>query len=59
MGDLDTYTFTANVGESYALRVVDSATGTLYPSITVYNPNGTFADNSRQIRQQSLGTGVT
>lgn len=41
LGDLDSYTFTANVGESVALQVADAA-GTFAPWAIVYAPNGNF-----------------
>ena len=41
LGDLDTYTFIANVGETFDIEVTDiSDTGTLRPWIQLYGPSG-------------------
>jgi hypothetical protein len=39
-GELDSYTFTATVGEGIALRVADLAGGALTPGFTIYGPAG-------------------
>src|SRR4029453_17227012 len=40
LGELDSYTFTAAIGEGIQLRVADLARGVLYPWLTVYGPTG-------------------
>jgi lysophospholipase L1-like esterase len=42
VGDLDSYTFTATVGESVQLRVADLSNNTFYPIITLYGPSGNY-----------------
>ena len=49
VGDLDSYTLTASVGENIHLRVVDTEGGALYPRVTLYRPDGsyvTYGNNS-------------
>ena len=45
-GDLDSYTFTADAGESIVLRATDVAGGAFAPNIDVYDPSGKRAVNS-------------
>ncbi len=40
LGDLDSYTFTANVGESVEIRVADTSNNDFAPGITLYGPSG-------------------
>jgi hypothetical protein len=47
-GALDSYTFTAQTGESTQLRVTDIAAGTLVPAIWVYDPTGGLEVNASQ-----------
>ena len=47
LGDIDTYTFTANAGESVFLRVADTETtefinSDLFPRVELFDPSGTF-----------------
>lgn len=42
LGDLDSYTFSAQAGEGFHLRVADLATAGLYPQIYLYAPNGSY-----------------
>jgi hypothetical protein len=39
-GELDSYTFTANVGQGVQLRVTDLAGGAFVPAMSVYDPSG-------------------
>jgi hypothetical protein len=41
LGDIDTYTFIANVGETFDIQVTDiSESGDLFPRIELYGPSG-------------------
>ncbi len=43
LGDIDTYTFAANIGESIQIRLADLAhqnTGDFFPNIHLYDPSG-------------------
>ncbi|WP_444996542.1 hypothetical protein [Aliikangiella sp. IMCC44359] len=40
LGDLDSYTFIADVGDNILLRVADIAGASLYPRMTLYAPDG-------------------
>ena len=41
LGDIDTYTFTAEAGQIVLIRMVDtSEAGSLHPAIRLYNPSG-------------------
>ncbi len=47
LGDIDTYTFTANAGESVFLRVADTestefVSAPFYPRVVLFAPNGSF-----------------
>lgn len=47
LGDIDSYTFSANAGETVLLRVADKETTTFinadfFPEIALYDPNGSF-----------------
>ncbi|QDU69320.1 hypothetical protein [Engelhardtia mirabilis] len=42
LGDLDSFTFDVNAGQSYQLRAVDTAIGGLSPRINVYDPVGAY-----------------
>jgi len=42
LGDLDSYTFTANTGEGVQIRVADTGSNNFYPKITLYDPNGAY-----------------
>lgn len=40
LGDLDSYTLTANAGDNILLRIADTAAASLYPRMTLYAPDG-------------------
>jgi hypothetical protein len=42
LGDLDSYTFTANAGEGVQIRIADTSSNDLIPRITLYDPNGAY-----------------
>jgi hypothetical protein len=42
LGDLDSYTFAAGVGESIQLRVADTMQTSFHPIVTLYGPDGAF-----------------
>lgn len=44
LGDLDSYTFSIQAGESFLLRVADLAQGALYPQLNLYAPDGSYLD---------------
>lgn len=46
-GDLDSYTFTASVGESIHIRAADIDGTTMIPQIDLYGPNGALLKSSR------------
>jgi hypothetical protein len=46
-GALDSYTFAANVGQGFTLKMTDVAGGPLMPKITVYDPTGAIAGSAR------------
>jgi len=47
LGDLDDYTFDVTAGAGVHLRVVDVGKTSLYPYITVYDPNGGVVVNAQ------------
>jgi len=44
LGELDSYTFTASVGEGIVLRAADLAGGALVPAFNVYGPTGSLVN---------------
>ena len=45
VGDVDVWTFTANAGDSIAVRMAEATPGsTLTPALTLYGPNGALLD---------------
>src|SRR4030095_10659330 len=45
-GDMDPWTFIAQTGESFVVRVGETATSTLVPWLRVFGPNGLQLDES-------------
>jgi len=43
VGDLDSFTFALNTGESFQLQVVDDLLGSMVPNVTIYDPLGNFS----------------
>ena len=52
-GDLDTYTFVANVGDHITLRS-GRASGTLYPELKLYDPLGVLLDQGTDATDASV-----
>jgi hypothetical protein len=50
-GAIDSYTFTANAGETIELRVTDTLAGSFVPTVAIYNPTGGLVSSA-------LGTNV-
>ncbi len=46
-GDLDSYTFTASVGENVHIRAADISVSTMIPRIDLYGPSGALLKSSR------------
>ena len=46
LGDLDSYTIDANVGETVRLTVADLDGGSLFPWIGIYNPSGALSKSA-------------
>ncbi|MCP4288286.1 MAG: hypothetical protein GY792_28275, partial [Gammaproteobacteria bacterium] len=42
LGDLDSYTFTANAGKDVQIRITDTSGSDFYPRITLYGPDGAY-----------------
>jgi hypothetical protein len=45
LGDIDSYTFSANIGETVNLRIADTGKNNFYPLIALYGPNGAYIDS--------------
>ena len=45
LGDIDSYTFSANIGETVNLRIADTGKNNFYPLIALYGPTGTYIDS--------------
>jgi hypothetical protein len=45
-GDLDSYTFAGNVGDSVQLRLTDTTGGDLYPRLFLYGPTGALVTSA-------------
>ena len=63
LGDFDTYTVTASVGDRLVLRAVDVSTGGLFPQIQLFDPTGalvTSAQNSNvaDLQYTALASGT-
>ncbi|MGI9592168.1 MAG: PKD domain-containing protein, partial [Myxococcota bacterium] len=56
VGDIDSFTFTANAGESYLLRIADVNGTTLFPQVNVYDPNGAFVTSGSGFDVGSIAT---
>jgi hypothetical protein len=52
-GDLDTYTFVANVGDQITLRA-SRASGNLYPELKLYDPSGALLDQGADATDASV-----
>ena len=46
LGDLDSYTFTANVGEEVQIRIANTSSNDFRPRITLYDPNGAYVTHN-------------
>ena len=63
LGDLDSYTFEANAGESVQIRVADTSDGPLSPWVFLYGPDGSLLTSSSgstvaEIRCPTLACGI-
>lgn len=59
LGDLDSFTFDIQAGESYLIRVSDTRSTALYPRLTVYDPRGSFVAQNGGLDVAALGAVAT
>jgi len=59
LGDLDSYTFTANAGEGVQIRVADTSSNDFRPRITLYDPNGAYVTSDTNYDVAAISYAVT
>ena len=55
LGDLDSYTFTANAGENFQIRAADTSNSDFVPHIRLYDPSGSSVGSSAGQDVATLG----
>lgn len=59
LGDLDSYTFTANAGDTAHLQVTDTSGGALQPQIALYRPDGSLRASTSDGSTVTLNIPIT
>lgn len=59
LGDLDSYTFSANGGESIQIRISDTSASVFFPKITLYGPGGGYLTSVRGDIEATLSRQLT